>query len=878
MARLCTFPPLGRVSQVRSQVVSFSAILEVEGHDTEKSWEISLWYSSDDQPWEETTLSLAPESDSPSFLRLLDSPSHERFCYTAELPLISTLRFTVKYRFSPTKPWIWARDGLGVDDGLVVLNPEDQHTLASDLSEIIQDLNPELNIRSVASQTPRTQLWTVEAVVGPSCDGVSAYADIELGIPWGGFERYFALVRHSTAWLGPRQGKTHFSLDKDALLCSFLSREGKHLVLLGISNVNSVVTLLRSSDRGPVMIHIRNDENTSSTGMVLVAVGDSCESAIAAAVYHARTLILSCTQNTLPQESAAQSDDMKTEWVQDWCDGLGYCTWNALGQQLTEDKLLSAVKCLKENNIHISNLIIDDNWQDVDYHGPDSNSYGWKRFEAEPTAFPNGLKHTVSQIRQINPGIEKIAVWHALLGYWGGISPSGDIAQEYQTVQISQDGWKVSGPMTVIAKADVARFYSDFYQFLVSCGVDGVKTDGQFMIDTWSSADCRRELTNAYLDAWGIAALRHFGDRAISCMSQAPQILLRQQLSRIRPTIPVRNSDDYIPDVPDSHPWHIWANAHNTLFTQHLNVFPDWDMFQTAHEAGHYHAAARCVSGGPIYITDVPGHHDLDLINQITSLTPRGKTVILRPSVVGKTIDAYTGFDEDALLKVGCYNGRSVTGTPILSLFNTRPHTLTEIVPFDSFPGVTASTEYVIRSHYNGKVAKIRNCESQEARLGITLQPRGYDIFTAYPLTHLDTESNGRICTASLGLIDKMTGAAALIANHFEFLPTGMVFSTTRLKALGTLGRPSLITGCATYPSLTGSLGLYISDLPHMSIERDFMITIQGLPIPFHTVTVDRKDDHVLAVDIQMAWSEMGLNSGWSNEVEVRINFDAEHA
>lgn len=67
---------------------------------------------------------------------------------------------------------------------------------------------------------------------------------------------YFALVRHSSAWMGPRHGKTNFSLDKDALLCSFLSHEGKHLVLLGISNKNNVMTLFRSSDSGPVMIHV----------------------------------------------------------------------------------------------------------------------------------------------------------------------------------------------------------------------------------------------------------------------------------------------------------------------------------------------------------------------------------------------------------------------------------------------------------------------------------------------------------------------------------------------------------------------------------------------------------------------------------------------
>lgn len=67
---------------------------------------------------------------------------------------------------------------------------------------------------------------------------------------------YLALIRHSPAWLGPRHGKNKFSLDRDALLCSFLSHEGKHVVLLGMSNINYVTTLLRSSNHGPVMLHV----------------------------------------------------------------------------------------------------------------------------------------------------------------------------------------------------------------------------------------------------------------------------------------------------------------------------------------------------------------------------------------------------------------------------------------------------------------------------------------------------------------------------------------------------------------------------------------------------------------------------------------------
>jgi hypothetical protein len=54
------------------------------------------------------------------------------------------------------------------------------------------------------------------------------------------------------------------------------------------------------------------------------------------------------------------------------------------------------------------------------------------------------------------------------------------------------------------------------------------------------------------------------------------------------------------------------------------------------------------------------------------------------------------------------------------------------------------------------------------------------------------------------------------------------------------------------------------------------MATIQGQPIPPHTVTVNKADTHVLEVDIETAWKEMGLESGWANEVEVKIYFQLE--
>ncbi|KAI1827497.1 glycoside hydrolase family 36 protein [Xylaria intraflava] len=857
---LYTFPPLGRVCPVRTQTVTLSVVLGVADHDAEKPWEIRLWYASGGLPWQEKLLLPAPRTCSPIISRP-GNLTHRYLYYSARLPTTLSISFTFKFRSSAALPWTWARDALGLGDGLIIpLIPDGAagRPLTDDLSTIIHGLNSELKVTPVPGQTPRTQLWTIECIVAPASENKSTCADIELGNPWGGFVRYFALVRHSSAWLCPRHGKTVFSLDKDALLCSFLNHEGRHLVLLGIANVdNSVITLLRSSNAGLIMVHLRNDDNACSAGMLLAAVGDDCESAVAAAMYHARTLF-SSTSDAPFQKPPVDRHDIQPDRMQDWYDGLGYCTWNALGQHLTEQKILDAVDILKENNINISNLIIDDNWQDVDYIDPASNSHGWKRFEAEPESFPRGLKHTVSKIRSRFASIEHVAVWHALFGYWGGISPRGDIARQYRTIEVYRENPKAEKPMTVVANADVKRFYDDFYRFLSSCGVDGVKIDVQFMVDHLASSKHRRELTNKYLDACMTASLRHFGVRTISCMSQAPQILFRQQLPQNRPPIPARNSDDYFPDVAESHPWHIWANAHNALFTQHLNILPDWDMFQTCHKNAGYHAAARCVSGGPVYITDVPGQHDVDLINQMTGVSPLGKTIILRPSVVGRAIDPYTGYAEDALLKVGSYHGKTVTGTPILAVFNTRPHTLTEIVPFDCFPGVIPSNKYVVRSYVSGTVTEITDHELQTGHLVIRLEKGGYDILTAYPVTQLNSEAKGGITVASLGLIDKITGAAAIVENRFRSLPAGRVISVTRLKALGTLG-------------------LYISALHHMSTERDFMVTIQGQPVPFRVVTVDQNDCRVLTVNIQDAWTEMGLSFGLSNEVEVKIYFDAEY-
>lgn len=74
--------------------------------------------------------------------------------------------------------------------------------------------------------------------------------------------RWFALVRIWTPWLAPRQGKNKFGLDKEAVTCSFLSSDGKHIVLLGISGVDNVMSVFESDDEGNVILNVRPLEVT----------------------------------------------------------------------------------------------------------------------------------------------------------------------------------------------------------------------------------------------------------------------------------------------------------------------------------------------------------------------------------------------------------------------------------------------------------------------------------------------------------------------------------------------------------------------------------------------------------------------------------------
>ncbi|KAK2809194.1 hypothetical protein FQN50_004030 [Emmonsiellopsis sp. PD_5] len=892
-ADITTWPPLGHVTCLKrngdGDKLRFTILLQSSRSLPEQTWEVSIWHNVNSDAWESLSLQKnASTTSAPMEAGRILGSNYHAYTFTGELDFPKQGKhaaFTVRYRIDSKSPWQWVNEQFGTKDAELVFEPiQSQLGRGLDpmkepsklLAEFLGDINPNLQIESRPSESPGSLLFSVKGTVLSAVDNQSTADKVNVGLPKD-FVRYFGLVRIWEPWLAPRHGTDKLALTEDAMLLSFLRKDGIHLVLLAVSGVDNVLTVFGSSENGEVVASVKNGNTRNSTFQILIAVAPSFDVANSAVMYEARKLvrpysapITSPPANDLEEPMSPLGNDVvlvesdpTVQWLSNWYDGLAYCTWNALGQDLTEEKILNALNTLKANGINIVNLIIDDNWQALDNKGQSQFKRGWMEFEANKDGFPNGLKHTTDKIRQQHPNIQHIAVWHALLGYWGGISPDGQIAKDYKTKVVKKVDGVAGGSMLAVDPDDIYRFYDDLYKFLLSAGVDSVKTDAQFFLDLLADPADRVRFTTAYQDAWSIASLRYFQTKSITCMSQTPQIIFHSQMPTNKPQILLRNSDDFFPDIPSSHPWHVFCNAHNSLLTQHLNVIPDWDMFQTSHPYASFHAAARCVSGGPIYITDVPGEHDINLINQMTAPTTNGKTVILRPSVVGRTVDVYHNYNEGQMLKVGSYTGWAKTGSGILGLFNISSKETTSLVSILDIPGITPGSqdEYIVRAHTTGGITSIMKPSDQASLISVSLAVKGWEILTAFPVRTFNLTKTRQATplptnVAILGLLGKMTGVAALASSDIFVTANGRLKFDVNLKALGTLG-------------------IYISDLDTRSVDEDFMVMLSGRAVPVHTVQKVSagvaKGEKVLAVDVLKAWKEMGLQGGWSNEVVVQV-------
>jgi hypothetical protein len=285
------------------------------------------------------------------------------------------------------------------------------------------------------------------------------------------------------------------------------------------------------------------------------------------------------------------------------------------------------------------------------------------------------LRSVVEHLRK-RFNVQYIYCWHGLSAYWSGVSPNAAGVKKYDaklyfpkpTPGLSEIepsmGWNpgILAGVSVPLRPDL--LFNDMHSYLAAAGISGVKVDCQAGVGLVGSRlgggpRAALQVHTALEDS--ISA--NFGDNhVINCMCHSTE-----NIYRWRDTAVARASDDFYPTDRASHIPHLAACAFNGLFLSPL-ALPDWDMFSSRHVAADIHAAARAVSGGPVYVSDAPGSHSFDVLRKL--VLPDGS--VLRALLPGRptrdTLFKDVMRDGNTLLKV--WNMNATTG--VVGVFNLQ--------------------------------------------------------------------------------------------------------------------------------------------------------------------------------------------------------------
>ncbi|KAL5985742.1 putative galactinol--sucrose galactosyltransferase 6 [Asimina triloba] len=483
-------------------------------------------------------------------------------------------------------------------------------------------------------------------------------------------------------------------------------------------------------------------------------------------------------------------------------DYFGWCTWDAFYQDVTQEGVEAGLASLAAGGTPPKFVVIDDGWQSV---GSDPDHEQLQLGEQKPLQRLTNIKEnskfqdkddssigikSIAKIAKEKYGLKFVYVWHAITGYWGGVSPGVEGMEEYGSrmkypqisdgVARNEPGWrtdalKVQG-LGLVNPKNVYRFYNELHGYLAAAGVDGVKVDVQCILETLGEGlGGRVELTRQYHQALDASIARNFPDNAcIACMSHSTDALYCSKQTAV-----VRASDDFFPRDPVSHTIHIAAVVYNSLFLGEF-MQPDWDMFHSRHPAGEYHASARAISGGPVYVSDKPGEHNFELLKKL--VLPDGS--ILRALLPGRPTQdclfADPSRDGVSLLKIwnmnkytgvlGAYNCQGAAWSTVEKK-NVFHHTQAEVLTGavrgrDVHLLSQAATDSqwngdcIVYSHSGGNLVRL----PRDASLPVSLKVLQHDIFTISPIKVLAPGFS----FAPVGLVDMFNAGGAIQGLKYE--------------------------------------------------------------------------------------------------------------
>ena len=436
----------------------------------------------------------------------------------------------------------------------------------------------------------------------------------------------------------------------------------------------------------------------------------------------------------------------------DFTDYFGWCTWDAFYQDVSPENVGAGLEQFAKGGVTPRFVILDDGWQSTQLMPT-----GEQRLtDFKPNQKFNGELSSVVRLAKDDFGVKVFLVWHAIGGYWGGVdgekllgySVSNQSRRFGEGIMAHVPKWNEEwwGSLVgFVSPQSISQFYNDYHAYLRSQGVDGVKVDNQAVLEGIAQGHGGRvHVTRVYREALEASVQAHFEGRLINCMSNGQETWYGSPATAL-----LRSSIDFFPSFPESHGLHIYTNAQVGLWFGEF-MHPDWDMFQSGHEWGAYHAAGRAISGGPVYVSDKPGIHNFELLRKLvcsdgTVLRCDGPAV---PTLDTLCVDPTT---DDTLLKIWNRNGKS----GFIGVFNAKfaqnrhaATSLTATVKPNDVPGLLAE-RYACYSHNAQQLSVLEANQEQTLSLGA----EQFELITIVAL------ENG---FAPIGLADKFNSAGAV--------------------------------------------------------------------------------------------------------------------
>lgn len=419
-----------------------------------------------------------------------------------------------------------------------------------------------------------------------------------IGLP--GLARFLSLWRLDVYWVRPQYGRSAAAIPADTQMLLWERAGGGYGLLLPL-----VAGDLRASAAGHRRgVTLRFDgaapgaDIPKAGPMALVAAGDDPYRL----VREGMRLVAAALRTFRPRE-----DKPKPRFL----DFFGWCTWDAFYHDVNEENVLAGLATWRDGGFTPGFMIVDDGW--LDTAGDHLNGMGANRKK-----FPGGIAGLAARAKS-EFGLALFGLWHCFQGYWYGINPAGPLAAEYPLLENFGHlrPWlgdrDVGGNLFLVHPDHSLRFFHELYRRLRAAGVDMVKVDGQSATELFcrgkvGRVGAMRQMQAAFQGAGAVA----FGSELLHCMSHGTDVALLANFSNA-----CRNSFDYLPRQPrPAQQYHVHMNAANALWV-HTFAWPDWDMFQSHHDHSAFHAAARAVAGGPIYVSDQPGRQDFRLLRQL---------------------------------------------------------------------------------------------------------------------------------------------------------------------------------------------------------------------------------------------------------------------